>query len=298
MVLLPWRSFHQRNRAARSVLGVPILHAIVLGIVQGLSEFLPISSSGHLILVPELLNWKELTDHAHLNKTFDVALHMGTLVGALWYFRRDVGRYIAAAWTSVRTRSVTTTDQRVGWLLLLSAVPGAILGALLSSTIEDKLGDPILIGAMLIVFALVLYWIDKRPQRREVDEFRTRDALLMGIAQAVALQPGVSRSGVTISEGRWLGFSREAATRVSFLMSLPIIAGAGLYKGAEVIRDGGIPSGFVAPFIWGTIAAGVSGWIAVAGLLRYLRTGSFTPFVVYRIVVGVAVIIVFATGLR
>jgi len=275
-----------------------ILHAIVLGIVQGLSEFLPISSSGHLIVVPELFGWHELTNHPSLNKTFDVALHMGTLAGALWYFRRDVGRYATAAWHSTRTRSVTTTDERIGWLLVLSAVPGAIVGALLASTIEEELGDPVLIGAMLIVFGLVLQWADSLPQRREFDGFRTRDALLMGVAQAVALQPGVSRSGVTISAGRGLGFSREAATRLAFLMSLPITAGAGLYKGVEVAGDGGIPSDFVAPFIWGTIASGLSGWLAISWLLRILRTHTFTPFVVYRVVAGIAIIVVFATGLR
>jgi len=277
---------------------LPILHAIVLGIVQGLSEFLPISSSGHLIVVPELFGWRELTDHASLNKTFDVALHMGTLVGALWYFRQDVGRYIVAAWQSLRARAIRTTDERIAWLLLISAVPGAVVGALLSNTIEDELGDPVLIGVMLIVFGIVLQWADHFPQRRDAGEFRTRDAVLMGTAQALALQPGVSRSGVTISAGRGLGFSRDSATRLSFLMSLPIIAGAGLYKGAEVASGHGIPSGFVAPFVWGTIASGLSGWLAIAWLLRLLRTRSFTPFVVYRVVAGIAIIVVFATGLR
>jgi undecaprenyl-diphosphatase len=277
---------------------LPIVHAIVLGIVQGLSEFLPISSSGHLIVVPELMQWDDFSGNKSLEKTFDVALHIGTFFGAAWYFRRDLSRYITAALRSVRERAITTTDERMAWLLLLSAVPGAIVGALLSSTIEKHLGDPILIGVMLIVFGLVLLWADRRVGRRHEDEFQTRDATLMGFAQAVALQPGVSRSGVTITMGRALGFRREAATRISFLMSLPIIAGAGLFKAAKVVSDGGIPSGFVAPFIWGMLAAGVSGWIAVAGLLRYLRTRSFTPFVVYRVALGIALIVVFSTGLR
>jgi undecaprenyl-diphosphatase len=277
---------------------LPIVHAIVLGIVQGLSEFLPISSSGHLIVVPELMQWDDFSGNKSLEKTFDVALHIGTFFGAAWYFRRDLARYIAAALRSVRERAITTTDERMAWLLLLSAVPGAIVGALLSSTIEKHLGDPILIGVMLIVFGLVLLWADRRVGGRHEHEFQTRDATLMGFAQAVALQPGVSRSGVTITMGRALGFRREAATRISFLMSLPIIAGAGLFKAAKVVSDGGIPSGFVAPFIWGMLAAGVSGWIAVAGLLRYLRTRSFTPFVVYRVALGIALIIVFSTGLR
>ena len=275
-----------------------VLHAIILGIVQGLSEFLPISSSGHLILVPELCGWTELTKDPQLNKTFDVALHLGTLAAAVWYFRRDVWRYLLAALQTVKVRKVTTTDERLAWLLLLSAVPGAIAGALFGSTIEEHLGDPILIGVMLIVFGFVLLFVDRMGGERPSDDFRRRDAVIMGLAQAVALQPGVSRAGVTMTAGRWLKFDRAAAARLSFLMSIPIIAGAGLYKGAEVIGGRGIPSGFIAPFIWGTIAAAVSGFLAIAWLLRYLQTNSFMPFVIYRWVVGGAVIVIFATGLR
>lgn len=277
---------------------MPILHAIVLGLVQGLSEFLPISSSGHLILVPELFGWKELTNNPHLNKTFDVALHVGTFVGAAWYFRHDLARYIAAAFRSIRQRSISTVDERTAWLFLLSAVPGAVVGALLSSTIEDELGDPVVIGVMLVVFGLALYWADHLTGQRKVEAFKTRDAVLMGIAQAVALQPGVSRSGATITMSRWLHFDRESATRIAFLMSLPITAGAALYKAAEVIADGGIASNLVAPFLWGMVAAGISGFIAIAALLRFLNTRSFTPFVIYRVIAGLAVIVVFATGLR
>ncbi|HMF04709.1 MAG TPA: undecaprenyl-diphosphate phosphatase [Acidimicrobiia bacterium] len=277
---------------------MPILHAVVLGIVQGLSEFLPISSSGHLILVPELFKWTELTDHPSLNKTFDVALHVGTFVGAAWYFRHDLARYISAAWRSLWRRSIRSVDERMAWLLLISAIPGALVGAAFEGVIEDHLGQPVLIGVMFIVFAVVLYIADDVPQRRHQDDFRLRDALLMGGAQALALQPGVSRSGVTISMGRWLMFDRTAATRLSFLMSLPIIAGAGLFKGAEVVRDGGIPDRYVAPFIWGMVAAAVSAFIVIALLLRFLQRHSFTPFVIYRIAVGAAIILIFASGLR
>ena len=276
---------------------MPILHAIVLGIVQGLSEFLPISSSGHLILVPELFHWNELVQHPHLNKTFDVALHVGTFVAALWYFRHEVVRYAAAGIHSIRTRSVRTLDERIAWLLLLSAIPGAVIGALLEDTIDDELGDPVLIGAMLVVFAGVLWFADRARGQRADEDFRVRDAAVMGIAQALALQPGVSRSGVTISAGRWRGFDREAATRLSFLMSLPIIAGAAIYKGAKLVQDG-VPHGFAAPMIWGTIAAAISGFIAIAALLRLVRTTSFTPFVIYRVIAGIAVIVIFATNLR
>ena len=277
---------------------MPILHAIVLGIVQGLSEFLPISSSGHLILVPELFDWTELTRSPDLNKTFDVALHVGTFVGAAWYFRHDLARYIAAAWRSLRNRAIRSVDERMAWLLLVSAIPGAIVGATLEGVIEDHLGQPVLIGVMLIVFGVVLWLADRLPQRRHQDDFQLRDALLMGTAQAVALQPGVSRSGITISMGRWLAFDREAAARLSFLMSLPIIAGAGLFEGAEVVADGGIPDNYVAPFLWGMVAAAITSFLVIGWLLRFLQTRSFTPFVIYRLVVGTAVIVIFATGLR
>ncbi|MBM3670777.1 MAG: undecaprenyl-diphosphate phosphatase [Actinobacteria bacterium] len=277
---------------------MPVLHAIVLGIVQGLSEFLPISSSGHLILVPELFEWNELVNRPQLNKTFDVALHIGTLVAALWYFRKDLGRYAAAGLRTIRTRQIRTTDERLAWLLLLSAVPGAIVGAALSSTIDKELGDPVLIGVMLVVFGVVLWFADRLAGSRPTESFGTRDAIVMGVAQALALQPGISRSGVTMSVGRWLHFDRAAAARLSFLMSIPIIGGAALYKAVDVLTGRGIPDDFVEPMIWGTIASGVSGFVAIAGLLRLITTKSFAPFVVYRIVFGIGVIVIFATGLR
>ncbi|MEY4008060.1 MAG: hypothetical protein RLZZ467_1115 [Gemmatimonadota bacterium] len=275
-----------------------ILHAIVLGIVQGLTEFLPISSSGHLILVPELLGWNDFAGNESLNKAFDVALHLGTLVGACWYFRRDLGRYLAAAWRSIVGRTLADTDARIAWLLLLSAVPGAIVGGLLSSTIDEHLGQPVLIGVMLIIGGLLLWWADHLDGTRSVEEFSLRDAGVMGVAQAIALQPGVSRSGITITVGLWLGLDRVSATRVSFLMSLPIIAGAGVFSAAKVMADGGLPPGSGPAFLAGFLAAGISGWIAIAGLLQYLRTRTFMPFVWYRFVVGTAVIVVFATGIR
>jgi undecaprenyl-diphosphatase len=274
-----------------------VLHAIILGIVQGLSEFLPISSSGHLILVPELFGWTELTSNDSLNKTFDVALHVGTLIAVLAYFRHEVWSYVVAAWHSLRTRSITTVDERIAWLLLLTAIPGAILGALFTSVIEDNLGDPILIGVNLILFALVLQWADGLAGARPTTEFRRRDAIGMGMAQALALAPGVSRSGATISAGRWLRFDRASAAKLSFLMSIPITAGAALYKGAEMFRGDGIPAGFGGAFFWGIVASMVSGFLAIAFLLRYVRTHSFLPFVIYRIVLGVGVIIVFATDI-
>ena len=278
---------------------IPVLHAIVLGVTQGLSEFLPISSSGHLILVPWLFRWHELAgaSNVQLNKTFDVALHMGTFVGAVAYFRVELVRLLGAGLTSIRTRAVRTVDQRLAWLLLLSAIPGAIAGAALESTIEDNLGQPWLIATMLIVFGVVLLVADRLPRTLEFEGFAVREAVTMGIAQALALQPGVSRSGITITAGRVLGLDRDAAARISFLMSLPIILGAGLKKTLDVLRDG-LPHGVAAAFAWGTVASAITGFAAVWLVLRIVRTRSFAPFVVYRVLAGLFVLSIIVAGVR
>lgn len=272
---------------------MPILHAIVLGITQGVSEFLPISSSGHLRLVPWLLGWNDFAGNAGIEKTFDVALHLGTFFGALAYFRNDISAFARA----VFTRNGDDTNRRIAWLLVIASVPGAVVGALFESLIEENLGQFWLIGLMLIVFGLVLLYADRLLGARQTEDFRLRDALLMGTGQALALQPGVSRSGITITVGRKLGFDRDSAARLSFLMSLPIIGGAAAYKGAKLLRDG-IPAGIATPFSWGMFASAVTGYLAVWGVLRVVRTRSFTPFVLYRVLAGVAVLVVYATGIR
>lgn len=276
-----------------------IVHAIILGIVQGLSEFLPISSSGHLILVPWAAGWDDFAGDDALAKTFDVALHMGTLAGALAYFRAEVVRYAGAGLGALRRRSTPLDgDARVAWLLALSAVPAAITGALFDDAIETLDDEIWLIGVMLIIFGVVLLAADRLPGHRGLDDLRRRDAVLVGIGQAMALQPGVSRSGVTISVARKLGFDREGAARLSFLMSLPIIAGAGLYKGVDVMSSGGIPSDLRVPFLVGMVSSALTGWLAVWGTLRLVRTRTFLPFVAYRIAVGIAVFATLATGFR
>jgi undecaprenyl-diphosphatase len=277
---------------------VPILHAIVLGIVQGLSEFLPISSSGHLIVVPWLFGWNDFAGSASLEKAFDTALHIGTTVAVVGYFWRDLWELFVAWIRSIASRSIGGPEAKLAWLLVLSAIPGAITGALLDNVITDHLGQEWLIGTMLIVFAVVLYAVDRMPGRRKDDEFEKRDAVLMGLAQAVALQPGVSRSGATISMGRWLGFDRDASARISFLMAAPITAGAAAYKMLKLYAGSGMPNGFGPPFVAGILTSAVVGFVAVAGLLRLIRTRSFTPFVVYRIIAGAGIILVAATGLR
>lgn len=285
--------------AQAAAAGIPVVHAIVLGITQGLSEFLPISSSGHLILVPWLLGWKELTGtaNADLNKTFDVALHVGTIIASLLYFRKDLFRFAAAALTSIRTRSVTTTDQRLAWLLFLSALPGAVIGAGLESVIQEHLGQIWLIAVMLIVFGLVLLVADRLPSRLKEEDYGPREAITMGLAQAAALSPGVSRSGITITAGRFLGFDRNAAARLSFLMSIPITGGAALFKGADLAAHG-LPPGTAAAFFWGIVASGITGLAAVWLVLTVVRTRSFLPFVMYRVAAGLAVLAVLASPLR
>jgi undecaprenyl-diphosphatase len=270
---------------------LPILHAIILGIVQGLAEFLPISSSGHLLIVPWLFGWNEFAANPELKETFDVALHMGTFVAVLAYFRKDLIALAAAAWRSARRRSVEGEEERLAWLLVVASLPAATVGLVLDTLLADRTGGFVVIGVMLIVFGIVLLVADRLIGRRTTDSFSVRDALLMGTAQAVALQPGVSRSGATISMGRFLGFEREAAARISFLMSVPITGGLGLYKAVKLFAlDGGLPDGFAAPFLWGIVASAITGFIAVAGLIRLIKTRSFFPFVVYRVIAGVFVI--------
>jgi undecaprenyl-diphosphatase len=269
---------------------MPILHAIVLGVVQGLSEFLPISSSGHLLLVPWFLEWDDFAGNESLEKAFDVALHIGTLLALVAYFRRDLWVYLRAGLTEPRS-----ADGRFAWLIVLSSIPAAITGALLNDFIEEELGQIPLVAFMLIAFGLVLLWADRLGGRRPAEDAGTRDFLVMGAGQALALQPGVSRSGATMTAGRFMGLSRDAAARVAFLMSVPITAGAVLFKAVDVFAtEGGIPDGFVAPFLWGIATSAVVGWLAVWGTLRFLRTHTFTPFVIYRVGLGVLVLIVYA----
>ena len=270
---------------------MPIVHAIVLGIVQGLAEFLPISSSGHLLIVPWLFGWEELANRPELKESFDVALHVGTFIAVVAYFRRDLLSLLRPAWSVLRHRRLSTDEERLAWLLVVASLPAATVGLVLDTLLADRTGGFVVIGVMLIVFGVVLQVADRRRGDRAVDGFRWRDALLMGTAQAVALQPGVSRSGATISMGRFLGFERDAAARISFLMSVPITGGLGLYKALKLfVVDGGIPDGFVAPFFWGTVASAITGFLAVSALLRLIRSRSFLPFVVYRVFAGVGVI--------
>jgi undecaprenyl-diphosphatase len=227
-------------------------------------------------------------------------LHIGTFAGAAFYFRGDIARYLTAWVRSIRARAIRTMDERLAWALVVGTLPGAVVGAAAEGVIVDKLGAPWLIALSLAVFGVVLYVVDRAaPQRREIGDIRLVDGLLLGMAQAVALQPGVSRSGVTITAARGLGLKREDAARFSFLLSLPIIAGAGAYQGFQVVTGAArIPEGFLAPFLWGMAASAVSGFLVVWGLLAYLKRYDFALFLVYRLVAAGVVFGLIAAGVR
>jgi len=279
---------------------VPILHAIVLGIVQGFSEFLPISSSGHLLLVPWLLGWDDFggANGPELKKAFDVALHLGTFVAVLGYFRKDVQSYVVEGTKLVFTRTKpTTTDGRLAWLFVLATLPAAAVGALFEDKIDTALGTPFIIALSLIGFGILLGWADRAAGKRKVEDFQTADALKVGAAQALALNPGTSRSGITMTAARWLGFDRDAAVRVSFVMSLPVIFGAVVFKMLKMISDGGYED-LLVPMAVGIVTSCISGLIAVWGTIRLVSSKSLMPFVVYRIAIGVLMLVVLAAGWR
>lgn len=282
---------------------MPIVHAIILGITQGLAEFLPISSSGHLELVPWLFGWDDFEGDTDLENAFDVALHVGTLVGAVAYLWTDVVKYTAAGLGAAFKRREWDTDARIAWFLLASAVPAGVTGVLLEDALLDLGENVTMIAVLLIVFGILLLLADRLPAARgevagrEVQEFTLRDALMMGAGQACALLPGVSRSGVTITVGRALRFDRNSTARIAFLMSLPLIAGAGVFRGVSVVSDG-FPSELAGGFIAGMISAAITGWVAVWGTLKFVRSRTFTPFVIYRIAAGLFVLTLIATNVR
>jgi len=268
-----------------------ILHAVVLGIVQGLAEFLPISSSGHLKLVRWIFGWDELS--GDLETAFDVAVHLGTLVGAIVYLWPDVVKYVKHGVIAPLRREGLDNDGRIAWYLVASAVPAGFIGLLLKDQLSN-LDSIRVIAVMLIVFGLVLLVADRFPEHRSIGKFTLAHAILMGIGQAVALQPGVSRSGATLTVARGLGYDRDSAARLVFLMSIPVIAGAGLVS----LVGTSIPSSFWPPFIVGIVASSITGYLAVWGTLKMIRSYTFKPFITYRIVLGVGVLAILATSWR
>ena len=276
-----------------------VLHAILLGIAQGLTEFLPVSSSGHLQIIPWLADWNDFEGNDDLKKAFDVALHLGTLVGLVACLRREVWALVRDGVAAVvRRPAPMTTDGRLGWLLVLATVPAAAVGVGLRSVIDEADDEVWLTAVMLAVFGVLLWWADRRRGQRHTESVGVRDAVLLGLAQACSLQPGVSRSGVIITAGRLLSFDRETAARLAMLMSVPVIAGAGVYQFIDIGGWGGIPTDARAAFAWGTVASAVTGFAAVKGLLALVRTRSFGPFAVYRVLVALLVLSLMAASVR
>ena len=314
-------------------------HAIVLGILQGLTEFFPISSSAHLELIPWMAGWDDFNGDASLKNGFDVALHLGTLAGAVAYFRHDIRSYVTAgvmlAGRQIAKRATppaelqqqdrTGTDQteqdrtgadqteqgRTAWLLAASAIPAALAGGLLAGWLES-VGDTLwLIIAMLVVFGALLWWADRRTASQPAQPadptadpaasqkpFTAATATAMGLAQVLALLPGVSRSGVTITAGLLARLPRQQATRLSFLMGLPIIAGAGLYKFIDLGGWSGIPAAYHAGFVWGVAASAASAWLAIWGLMRLLQRATFAVFVGERMLLAAAAAALLLAGVR
>jgi undecaprenyl-diphosphatase len=272
--------------------------AFALGIVQGLTELLPISSSGHLILVPWLADWHYLEQHDTFNKTFDVALHLGTLVAVIAYFWVDVVRLVGAWLGSIRRRAIRTQDERIAWYVAAATIPAGIAGAAGESVFEDHFGDPWQIAVFLAVFGVILWIADRRPERRRLEDLRFGTAFAIGISQILALMPGVSRSGITITTGRFAGLERDSAARFSFLLLIPVVFGAVLYTGVKHVILDPLPPGSTGPFAVGMLAAAGSGLVAIDALLGYVRRRDYSPFVVWRIAVAIFVLVLIATGVR
>ena len=272
--------------------------ALVLGVVQGATELLPISSSGHLILVPWLADWRYLEANDEFNQTFDVALHLGTLAAVGLYFRREVAVLVRAFVASLRKRRAEEPSERVAWMLVVATIPAAIVGALGEELIADHLGEPWQIAILLAVFGVVLWVADRAQAERRIEDVALRDAVVLGLAQTLALAPGVSRSGVTISAARFLGLDRDSAARFSFLLLLPVTFGAVVWKGIGDVVLADLPPGSTGPFVVGTLAAAVSGLVAIWALLGYVRRHTYSVFVLYRLIAAAIVLLLIATGVQ
>jgi undecaprenyl-diphosphatase len=272
--------------------------ALVLGLVQGATELLPISSSGHLILVPWLGDWTYLEQHDAFNQTFDVALHLGTLIAVVAYFWQDIVALVVAWVGTLRRRSVEAPVERLAWIILVATIPAALIGLAFEDQIAEYLGEPWQIAIVIAFFALDLLWADRRAQTRAESDLSLVEALGVGAAQALALIPGVSRSGITISAGRFLRLDRDAAARLSFLLLVPTVLGAVLLKGLKDVAFGDLPAGWQGPFLVGALAAAGAGLLAIEWLLGYVRRHDYSVFVWYRLAVAGLIVVLIATGAR
>jgi undecaprenyl-diphosphatase len=267
-----------------------LVQAIVLGIVQGLTEFLPISSSGHLIIVPALLGWH---DPFIDSLAFAVMLHVATLAALLVYFARDWARLIPAGLAALRDRSFRgDPDRRLAWLLAATTVPAVIVGVALNDLVETAFREPRLVAMTLVAGAIVLWLADRVGRKsRSIEQLGFGTAFGIGAAQALALIPGVSRSGISIAAGLFVGLDREAAARFAFLMATPITAGAGIWEARKILAGEAGVDLPVVPLLAGMVAALIAGLVAITVLLRYLRTHGVGIFVVYRVVLAAVVVV-------
>ena len=273
-----------------------MLNAIILGIVQGLTEFLPISSTAHLAIIGKLI--AEAKDPG---ATFTAITQIGTELAVLIYFRKDIAAIVGAWFKSLNRKAHLTHiqkhDARLAWLIGIGTFPIVILGYLGQSVIEDQLRSLWIIATALIVFGFLLGFLDYMGRNeRTLDQLTAGHGILYGLAQSLALIPGVSRSGATIAMGRILGYRRESALRYSFLLALPAVFGSGLYQLKKAIDEPGIRVFTMSQTLTATVIAFVVGYAVIAWLMRYISTKSFTPFVIYRIVLGSALLIALATG--
>jgi undecaprenyl-diphosphatase len=265
-----------------------LFQAIVLGAVQGLTEFLPVSSTAHLIIIPKMLGWEDP------GLTFDVALHVGTLLALLLYFREEWIRLVKSGLDYVGGRS----RDPLFFYIILATIPAGIAGLLFEKRAERDLRDLRVIAAALILLALVLVMAElKGRKKKELSQLTLGDSAIIGFAQALAIIPGVSRSGVTITAGLFREMKRDAAARFSFYLSTPLIAGAAAKKAYDVMKTG-MPASDVVPFIAGIVASAIVGYLAIKILLSYLQSHSTFVFVYYRIALGVALYIAFWYGVR
>jgi undecaprenyl-diphosphatase len=266
--------------------------AVVLGLVQGLTEFLPVSSSAHLRIVGTAFGWDDP------GAAFTAITQIGTEAAVLLYFRRDIARIISAWVLSLGGRRKGDPDARMGWLIIIGSLPIIVLGLLLKDRIETTFRDLRIVAIALVAFSLILYVADRMGRKKlELDDLTVRDGVVYGLAQALALVPGVSRSGGTITAGLFLGYTREAAARYSFLLAIPAVLGSGFYEAYGALK-GDTKGAHVdwPPTIVATVIAFAVGLSVIAWLLRYLNRGSFTPFVVYRVLLGLLVLTLVGAG--
>jgi undecaprenyl-diphosphatase len=266
--------------------------AVVLGIVQGLTEFLPISSSAHLRFVGEAFGWEDP------GAAFTAITQIGTEMAVLLYFRRDIARIVVAWLGSLAGRRTGDPDARMGWLIIVGSIPIVVLGLLFQDRIETTLRDLRIVAIALVAFSLILFWADRvGAKKRDLGDLTVGHGVAFGLAQAMALIPGVSRSGGTITMGLFLGYTRAAAARYSFLLAVPAVLGSGFFQAYEALT-GDVAGETVSwgPTIVATVIAFAVGLSVIAWLLRYLDRGSFTPFVVYRVLLGLTVLALVGTG--